>query len=40
MVAWRIADQPNNFLHAVLKSKYFPDSSIRAQNSNSPKSAF
>jgi hypothetical protein len=26
--AWRIAEKPDNFLHAVLKSKYFPDSSI------------
>jgi hypothetical protein len=40
MAACRIADQPNNFLHAVLKSKYFPDSSIWRPNSNAPKSAF
>ena len=40
MAAWRIADQPNDFLHAVLKSKYFPDSSIWRPNSNAPKSAF
>jgi hypothetical protein len=40
MAAWRIADQPNCFLHSVLKSKYFPDSSIWRPNSNSPKSAF
>jgi hypothetical protein len=40
MAAWRIAEQPDNFLHAVLKSKYFPDSSIWRPNSSSPKSAF
>uniref|UniRef100_A0ACD5U5W8 Uncharacterized protein n=1 Tax=Avena sativa TaxID=4498 RepID=A0ACD5U5W8_AVESA len=40
MAAWRIADQPNEFLHRVLKSKYFPDSSIWRQNANAPKSAF
>ena len=40
MAAWRIADQPQNFLHAVLKSKYFSDSSIWRPNSNTPKSAF
>lgn len=40
MAAWRIADQPNDFLHVVLKSKYFPDSSIWRPNSNPPKSAF
>jgi uncharacterized membrane protein YbaN (DUF454 family) len=40
MAAWRLADQPDNFLHLVLKSKYFPDSSIWRQNSNVPKSAF
>uniref|UniRef100_A0ACD5Z1H6 Uncharacterized protein n=1 Tax=Avena sativa TaxID=4498 RepID=A0ACD5Z1H6_AVESA len=40
MAAWRIADQPKNFLHAVLKSKYFPDSSIWRPNTNTPKSAF
>jgi hypothetical protein len=28
MAAWRIADQLNELLHAVLKAKYFPDSSI------------
>ena len=38
--AWRIADQPNSFLHTVLKSKYFPDSSIWRPNPNAPKSAF
>jgi hypothetical protein len=40
MAAWRIADQPNNFFHAVLKSKYFPNSSIWRPNPNAPKSAF
>jgi hypothetical protein len=40
MAAWRLADQPNNFLHLVLKSKYFPESSIWRPNSNVPKSAF
>ena len=40
MAAWRITDQPSNFLHAFLKSKYFPDSSIWRPNSNAPKSAF
>jgi hypothetical protein len=40
MAAWRLADQPNNFLHLVLKSKYFPDSSIWRPNLNAPKSAF
>jgi hypothetical protein len=40
MAAWRLADQPNNFLQLVLKSKYFPDSSIWRPNSNAPKSAF
>jgi hypothetical protein len=40
MAAWRIADQPNNFFHAVLKSKYFPDSSIWRPKPNVPKSAF
>jgi hypothetical protein len=29
--AWRIAEQPCDFLHAVLKSKYFPNSSFGAQ---------
>jgi hypothetical protein len=40
MAAWRIAEQPNNFLHEVLKSKYFPDSSIWRPKPNVPKSAF
>jgi hypothetical protein len=40
MAAWRIADHPNNFLHAVLKSKYFPSSSIWRPNPNTPKTAF
>jgi hypothetical protein len=34
MASWRIVDQPNDFLHAILKSKYFP------ANSNIPKYAF
>jgi hypothetical protein len=38
--AWRIAEQPNSFLHGVLKSKYFPDSSIWRPNPSVPKSAF
>jgi hypothetical protein len=38
--AWRIAEQPCDFLHVVLKSKYFPNSSIWRPNSNAPKSAF
>jgi hypothetical protein len=38
--AWRIAEQPNNFLHSILKSKYFPDSSIWRPKPNTPKSAF
>jgi hypothetical protein len=40
MAAWRIADKPNDFLHAVLKSKYFPDSTIWRPKPNTPKSAF
>jgi hypothetical protein len=40
MAAWRIANQPNDFLHAVLKSKYFPDSSIWRPKPNTPNSAF
>jgi hypothetical protein len=40
MAAWRIANQPDVFLHAILKSKYFPDSSIWRPKSNVPKSAF
>jgi hypothetical protein len=40
MAAWRIAEHPNDFLHAVLKSKYFPDSSIWRPNPNAPRSAF
>jgi hypothetical protein len=40
MAAWRIADHPNDFLHAILKSKYFPDSSIWRPKPNTPKSAF
>jgi hypothetical protein len=40
MAAWRIVDEPNDLLHAVLKSKYFYDSSIWRPNPNVPKSAF
>nr|XP_051229148.1 uncharacterized protein LOC127346950 [Lolium perenne] len=40
MAAWRLANQPHNFLHQVLKSKYFPNSSLWRPNSNAPKSAF
>jgi hypothetical protein len=40
MAAWRIADQPCSFLHDVLKSKYFPNSSIWRPNSNISKSSF
>jgi hypothetical protein len=40
MAAWRIAEQPCDFLNAVLKSKYFPSSSIWRPNPNAPKSAF
>jgi hypothetical protein len=40
MAAWRIAEAPNDLLHAVLKSKYFHDSSIWRPNPNVPKSAF
>jgi hypothetical protein len=40
MTAWRIADNKDNFLYSVLKSKYFPDSSIWRPNINAPKSAF
>jgi hypothetical protein len=39
MAAWRLADHPNDFLHAVLKSKYYPDSSIWRPKPNIPKSA-
>lgn len=39
MAAWRIADQLNELLHAVLKAKYFPDSSIWRPKPNTPKSA-
>jgi hypothetical protein len=40
LVAWRVADQPNDFLHDVLKSKYFPDSSVWRPKPNVPKLAF
>jgi hypothetical protein len=40
MEAWRIAEQPENFLHSVLKSKYFPDSSLWRPKADCPKSAF
>jgi hypothetical protein len=40
MAAWRNADQANDFIHAVLKSKYFLDSSIWCPKPNAPKSDF
>jgi hypothetical protein len=40
MTAWRIADNKDNFLYLVLKSKYFLDSSIWRSNINASKSAF
>jgi hypothetical protein len=40
MAVWRISDQPNDFLHVVIKSMYFPNSSIWRPNANFPKSAF
>jgi hypothetical protein len=40
MSAWRIAQNPQDHLHLVLKAKYFPDSSIWRPNPNKPKSAF
>jgi ribonuclease HI len=40
MAAWRIAQNPNDFLHQILKAKYFYDSSIWRPNPNVPKSAF
>jgi hypothetical protein len=40
MAAWRIAQEPNEFLHTILKSKYFPDSSIWRPKPNVPRSAF
>lgn len=40
MAAWRIAENPDDLLHKVRKSKYFPDSSIWRPKPNSPKSAF
>jgi hypothetical protein len=40
IAAWWIADQPGNFLHAILKSKYFTGSSIWRSNLNTPKFAF
>jgi hypothetical protein len=39
MAAWRIANNTDNYLYAVLKSKYFPDSSIWRPKVNAPKSA-
>jgi hypothetical protein len=38
--AWRIAEKPNSQLHAILKAKYFHDSSIWRPNPAKPKSAF
>ena len=40
MAAWRLAVNHDNYLYSVLKSKYFPDSSIWRPNVNVPKSAF
>jgi hypothetical protein len=40
MTTWRITDNKENFLRLVLKSKYFPDSSIWRPDANVPKSAF
>jgi hypothetical protein len=40
MAAWRIASNSDDFLHKVLKAKYFHDSSIWRPNSTVPKSAF
>uniref|UniRef100_A0ACD5X281 Uncharacterized protein n=1 Tax=Avena sativa TaxID=4498 RepID=A0ACD5X281_AVESA len=40
MAAWRIAQNQDDFLHKILKAKYFHDSSIWRPNSNAPKSAF
>ena len=38
--AWRIANNKYDYLYAVLRSKYFADSSIWRPNTNVPKSAF
>jgi ribonuclease HI len=40
MAAWRIAQNPDDMLHKVLKAKYFQDSSIWRPKPNAPKSAF
>lgn len=40
MAAWHIAQNEDDFLHKVLKDKYFHDTSIWRTNTNSPKSAF
>lgn len=40
MSAWRIAQNPNDQLHKILRAKYFPDSSIWRPKPNIPKSAF
>ena len=40
MAAWRLAENPNEHLHRVLKAKYFHNTSIGRTNSNVPKSAF
>jgi hypothetical protein len=40
LAAWRIAHQPNDFIRAVLKSKYFPYSSILRPKPNTQKSSF
>jgi hypothetical protein len=40
MESWRIADQPNEFPHAILKSKYFPDSIHLAPKTKCSKISF
>ena len=40
MAAWRLAQNPNDHLHRVLKAKYFHATSIWRPNFNVPKSAF
>lgn len=38
--AWRIADDPESFRSKVLKSKYYPDTSLWRASTKTPKSAF
>jgi hypothetical protein len=40
MAAWRIAEQPENFLHSVLKSKYFPELIFMTPQGRLPKISF